>query len=219
METTNVQMTAEELEAFKAFKAQKAAEEEEAKRKADRQAYSELVDDTVNESMDALLRLSHTITKVKKAVWDAFDRVKEMKKDLFGTKEGGQFSHTFTTSGGDVRIILGVNTIDTYKDTAEDGVAMVKEYIQSLAKDAESEALVEAVLNLLAKDKKGTLKAGRVLQLEKLAEKSGNDRFKEGVRIIKEAYRPQTTAKYIQAQMKSLETGKWVSLPLGITEA
>lgn len=218
METTNVQMTAEELEAFKAFKAQKAAEEEEAKRKADRQAYSELVDETVNEAMNTLLRMSDTLKEVKTAVWNAFDDVKKMKADLFGTKEGGQFSHTFSTSDGQCRITLGVNTIDAYNDTAEDGVAMVKEYIQSLAKDAESEALVEAVLNLLAKDKKGTLKASRVLQLEKLAEKSGNERFKEGVRIIKEAYQPQTTAQYITAWQKNGQ-GKWEALPLGMTEA
>ena len=211
-------MTAEELEAFKAFKAQKAQEEEEAKRKADRQAYAELVDETVNKSMDALLRLSNTLSEVKTAVWNAFDDIKTMKADLFKKKES-QFSHTFLTQDGTCRIILGVNTIDAYADTAEDGVAMVREYITSLAKDSESEALVEAVLSLLAKDKKGTLKASRVLQLEKLADKSGNERFKEGVRIIKEAYRPQTTAKYIRAEMKNQETGKWESVPLGITEA
>jgi hypothetical protein len=57
-----------------------------------------------------------------------------------------------------------------------------------------------------------------VLQLEKLAEKSGNERFKEGVRIIKEAYQPQTTAQYITAWQKN-EQGKWEALPLGMTEA
>ena len=43
------------------------------------------------------------------------------------------------------------------------------------------------MLRLLSKDKQGNLNASRVLQLERMADESDNDQFKEGVKIIKKA--------------------------------
>ena len=74
------------------------------------------------------------------------------------------------------------------------------------------------VLKLLAKDAKGTLKAQRIIQLRKIADNSGNDRFIEGVRIIEEAYNPIPSKTYVQAQVKNA-MGAWENIPLGITES
>ncbi len=95
---------------------------------------------------------------------------------------------------------------------------MVREYIESLAKDDNSRALVNAVMRLLAKDQKGTLKASRVLQLRKMADETGDERFQEGVRIIEESYQPTVTRQYIKAEIRG-DNGEWKSIPLGVTEA
>ena len=116
-----------------------------------------------------------------------------------------------------MRLTLGVNTIDGYRDTVEDGIAMVKAYIESLAKDETSKALVNAVLRLLSRDQSGNIKASRVLQLRKMAEETGNERFIEGVQIIEESYQPTETKKYIRAEYKN-EKGAWVNIPLGMTD-
>ena len=65
---------------------------------------------------------------------------------------------------------------DGYRDTVEDGIAIVKEYIESLAKDEKTKALVSMVLRLLARDAKGTLKASRIVQLRKVAMETGDER-------------------------------------------
>ena len=57
-----------------------------------------------------------------------------------GLTKDDQRSHTFTTSDSKLRLTLGVNTIDGYRDTVEDGIAMVKTYIESLAKDETSKS-------------------------------------------------------------------------------
>ena len=44
------------------------------------------------------------------------------------------------------------------------------------------------------------------------------DDLKKGVTIIKEAYRPERTKNFIRAQKKN-EQGKWIDVPLGMTEA
>ena len=98
-----------------------------------------------------------------------------------------------------------------------EGIAIVKEYLGSLAKDADSAALVQAVLRLMSRDQAGNLKASRVLQLHKMAQDSGNERFQEGVRIIEESYAPTESKQFIRADVKD-ENGKWIPVPLGMTE-
>lgn len=56
------------------------------------------------------------------------------------------------------------------------------------------------------------------MQLRKLAEESGNDRFLEGVKIIEESYQPVVSKQYVHAEMKN-ELGEWKTIPLGMTES
>ena len=94
----------------------------------------------------------------------------------------------------------------------------VKEYIEGLAKDEKTKALVSMVLRLLARDAKGTLKASRIVQLRKVAMETGDERFIEGVRIIEEAYQPEVSKQFIRAEIKN-ENGMWKPIPLGMTES
>lgn len=91
----------------------------------------------------------------------------------------------------------------------------------ALAKDDASKELVDLVMSLLARDQKGNLKASRVIKLEQIAEKSDSEEFKEGIRIIREAYRPTRSKLYIRASEKvKKETGEseWEDIALGLTE-
>lgn len=212
-------MTAEERAEFEAFRAEKARKEAETKAKQQREAYKKMVDEEIENSIPELLALSEDIKTTKQAVYDNFHSILDMKRELFASKiKDDQRSHTFTNSKGDKRITLGVYVTDGYRDTVEDGIDIVKEYISSLASTPETEGLVKMVLRLLARDQKGTLKASRIMQLRKLAEESGNDRFLEGVKIIEESYQPVVSKQYVHAEMKN-ELGEWKTIPLGMTES
>ena len=213
-----VKMTAEERAEWEAFKAEKAKKAEAERRRQQREAYAQMVDEELMQAIPELLNLSGEIKTVKDTVFGNFAAIIDMKAELFGTRDGGQYSHTFTNSDSSLRLTLGVNTVDGYRDTVEDGIAMVRGYIESLATDDKTHALGAAVLRLLSRDGQGNLKASRVLQLRKMAEDSGNDRFLEGVRIIEESYQPSITRRYIRAQRRDPATGAWVNIPLGITE-
>lgn len=213
-----VEMTAEELAAFEVFKAKRAKDEAAEKSKKAREVYSNLVDDTIEESIPALLSLSEGIKETKSAIMDNFRAVISMKAEVMKLAKDDQRSHTFTNSEGNKRITVGVYVTDGYRDTVEDGITIVKEYIESLASDAKTKSLVSMVMRLLARDAKGTLKASRVVQLRKVAEESGDERFMEGVQIIEEAYLPAVSKQYIRGEMKDTN-GMWKSIPLGMTEA
>ena len=205
-----------EFEAFQQAKARKAAEE---KAKADRDMYRQMVDEEIENSIPVLLGISEEIKESKQKVLDNFKAILAMKSDLFKTKmRNDQRSHTFTNSAGDKRITLGVYVTDGYRDTVEDGIAIVKEYIASLANDEKTQALVNMVFRLLSRDAKGTLKASRIVQLRKVAEDTGDARFMEGVRIIEESYQPEVSKQFIRAEMKD-RNGMWRPIPLGMTES
>lgn len=216
-----IEMTAGQAAAFKAF--QEAEERKAAQEKAKqmRTDYVTMVDNEIESAIPVLRELSEDIKTVKQKVYDNFRTILDLKAEMFRLSKGKEIdvkSNTFTNSRGDMRITLGAYMLDNYLDTAEDGVAIVKEYISSLAKDDESQALVNMVLKLLAKDAKGTLKAQRIIQLRKIADESGNERFIEGVKIIEDAYKPIPSKTFVQAQVKN-SMGAWENIPLGMTES
>nr|DAF02551.1 MAG TPA: Protein of unknown function (DUF3164) [Caudoviricetes sp.] len=222
MEEKNKQtvlMTEEEKAEFEAFQQAKARKAAEEKAKADREMYRQMVDEEIENSIPVLLGISEEIKASKQKVLDNFKTILAMKADLFKTKmRNDQRSHTFTNSAGDKRITLGVYVTDGYRDTVEDGIAIVKEYIASLANDEKTQALVNMVFRLLSRDAKGTLKASRIVQLRKVAEDTGDARFMEGVRIIEESYQPEVSKQFIRAEMKD-RNGMWRPIPLGMTES
>ena len=173
-EKQTVEMTAEEKEQFEAFKAAQAAARAKEQARRDREAYRDLVDETIDRVIPSLQCLSQGIKDTKQSILDDFRDVMAMKSEVLKLKKDGQRSDTFTNSKGDKRITIGVYTTDGYRDTVEDGIAIVKEYIEGLASDEKTKALVKMVLRLLARDAKGTLKASRVVQLRKIAEETGS---------------------------------------------
>lgn len=216
--TETVKMTVEEKTEFEAFQADKKEKERLSKLQADRETYKELIDETIVKVFPSVKVLSILLGAIKKRIYDEFNAALKLKAQLYGVKEGQQ-SHTFTTSNGKLRIMLGYNVTDDYDDTVSEGIQKVHDYISSLAKDEETKTLVNAVLRLLAKDgKTGTLKASRVLQLRKMAEDSRNVEFMDGVKTIEDAYRPAISKQYIKAQYKD-ELNEWQSVHLGMTEA
>ena len=214
-----VTMTADERAEWEAFKAEKAKKEAAELRKQQRETYQELVNEELAAAIPELRALSEQIKTTKDTLFSNFRAVLDMKADVVGFKEDGQYSHTFTNSDSSLRLTLGVNTVDGWTDMAETGIAMVRRYLESLATDDKSKALVNTVLRLLSKDRQGNLNASKVLQLQKMAEESHDEQFVEAVKIIRESYQPTETRRYIRAQYRDESTGNaWRNIPLSITD-
>jgi len=182
---------------------------------AERDMYKSIVSDTVQESFKPLVGLSKHILNVKKLIFDNFESVVEMKNEIYGTKESQQ-SHSFTSLDGSITIKIGHRVTESFDDTLSAGIVKIKTYMVSLAKDTESAALVETIMDLLKKDAKGNLKANRVLELRKLANRVQNEEFSDGIRIIEEAYKPIKSCQFIEVKFKD-EHGKEHALPLSIS--
>lgn len=210
-------LDAEQAAEYQEFLAEKARKAQAARQREQRDEYKLLVDDAINQCFPRLMEESARLAALKRDVFNSFHAARELKGELYGVKSE-QRSHTFTNVAGTHRIILGQYTNDGYDDTVNEGIAKVKTYIGSLARDDESRILVDAVLRLLARDNEGNLKASRVMQLRKMAESSGNEDFIDGVNIIEASYRPTTSKEFIRAEYRN-DRGVWINVPLGVTEA
>ena len=216
MTTEQVTMTPEERAEYEEFRAKKAQEREEAARKAQREEYARLVDDEVAAAVAQLEELSDQMSTIKKTIFDNFDTIIKMKREVMSLcKPEGQYTHTFTSSDSRCRITLGNRMVDDYRDTVEDGILMVKDYITSLAKDEDSAQLVGLIMSLLERNKSGALQPSRVIRLRQLADKRQDPRLLEGVKIIEDSYQPYASSTFVQAEIKGA-TG-WVTIPLNIS--
>lgn len=199
-----------------ALKAQIEAEEraESQKRQESIDAYKQMVDEFCNDTFGRMKKISELMRAEKERVFAAAELLIDQKEQLFRTKLD-RHSNQFTTSDSRYTVALGYRTNDGWDDTVDMGIAKVKEYLQSLTSSKEGAEAVEIILKLLAKDKKGNLKASSMIQLEQHAAKSGNPLFIEGVQIIRDAYRPVDTCQFISVQYKD-DNGVKHSLPLSL---
>ena len=217
-ERTMVEMTPEQKAEFEAYKEEKARKERLEAKREQRKQLQEMTDSVMAESVAELQRCHEQLVATKAKVMETFSTLMELRKEVneeTGRKE--QDTYMFTNTEGTQRIRIGYNMNDNYLDQVEEGIAKVKTYIESLAKDDQSKELIELVLRLLARDQKGNLKASRVIQLGQLAEKSGNEDFQEGMRIIREAYRPLRSKLFIRCSIREKDK-EWSDLGLSISE-
>ena len=227
-EKTTVEMTPEEKARYEAFKKEEVRRAKLEAKKIARQQLQQLVDEEMGNAVSALMGCSDTLKTAKSKIFADFDTIMKLRREINeddNPDSDEQFSFTFTSSDGLQRLRIGYNMNDNYLMQVEDGIKKVREYLQSLAKDEASGRLVDAVMSLLSRDQKGNLKASRVLKLSKMAEDSGNETFKEGMAIIRDAYLPTPGKTYIRCQVKTTkkaedgtESQEWTDVGLSMAE-
>lgn len=195
---------------------QEKAEKEQRDREID--SYKQMVSDAVVSCFPRLQSISGQLATAKAEIRQMFKAALDLKAELYDVKDG-QRSHTFMSQDGRFRIKMGYYVTDNYDDTAEAGVSMVKEHLDELsATSSQAAQAVALARELLARDQDGNPKMSRVVRLRKLAKESGCEKFIRGVEIILDAYQPVRSKEFVQAQCKD-NTGAWINIPLGITEA
>lgn len=214
-----MELTEAEVALLNKARQDEAKRQAELKKKADTDAYKALVDKAINETVSEALELSQLMSTKKEGIIDRFKTVINLKEDIFkGEKlKDGRYSDSFTNGDSTARISIGYNTNDAYDDTYTAGVDLVHEYIESLASDDKSRQLADMVNTLLAeRSKSGQLKAQNVLRLEQMANESGDDKFIEGMKIIRDAYKPEKTRIFIRVEVKG-ENNEWKNISLNMT--
>ena len=213
-------LSEEEVALLENARAEKAKREAEERHAQEVKIYKQLVNEAVNDTVPEAQDVSRILEQRKAGIFERFHSIIAMKDELFSGSskaKDGRFTDTFTNEDGTARVTLGYNTNDAYDDTYTAGVDKVKEYIQSLASDDKSRQLAEMVNTLLMeRSKAGQLKAQNVLLLESMANEIGDPTFIEGMKIIRDAYRPDRTKQFVKVEVKD-ESGKFQTVSLNMT--
>lgn len=184
-------------------------------------AYKANVSKTVDDLFKPLQDCSIAIQKVKQLVYDKTQELLKKKAELYETSVNNH-THTLTNEDGTISITIGYRVVDGWDDTVNDGILKVKKFISKINKGISEnehvEFLRQTVEQLLSKDAQGNLKASRVLELKKVAEKINNKELQNAIEIIESAFKPKRTKNFVSVTYKDKE-GKERSLPLSITDA
>ncbi len=220
-QTMTVELTAAEMALLENARKQKALADAKAQHEEELATYKQLVDNAINETLPDACAISELLADKKRVILERFRTIIRLKEELFrGTKSlrDGRYTDTFTNAAGTARVTVGYYTVDNYDDTYTAGVELVNQYIESLATDEKSQQLANMVTTLLReRSKAGQLKAQNVLRLEQMAGETGNDTFIEGMRIIREAYRPLQSKQFVKVEQKDPLTNEWVPITMNMT--
>lgn len=188
------------------------------RQKREREIYEQLKDSQVRATFKELQQISSHLERAKQKVFEDFEAILKMKKELFELTDDrmlSQESHTFTTADGEISIIIGHNVIDSWDETVSIGIERVNSWLKKLAKDEESAVLVGLIRDLLKPNKDGVLKANRILDLSKKASELGDRELIEAVELIRDSYRPTRTSTYVKARYIDTRGQKqWLALSM-----
>ncbi|MCA0428365.1 MAG: DUF3164 family protein [Bacteroidetes bacterium] len=196
--------------------ARKELKELEEREKAERRTYKEIASNEVYNHVKRLKETVEAMKSVKVEIYNSLRTLVESKKEVFDTQES-QKSHTFTTTDGRFRIIMGVRDISQWDGTETAGINKIQDYLKSLAKDTRSAELVNMVQGMLKPDKKGMLDPRRIVELSKIAEEGGNELFMDGINIIIAAYKVVGSKMFLEAYEKSKDNS-WQNINLNFSE-
>jgi vesicle coat complex subunit len=161
-------------------------------------AFKELSAEFVSRNISPLLDLHILNEKAILSLFQDFEPVLAIRKELYGDKP--QDSYTSTLPDGSQSITIGHNVIISFDGTESEGVQKIKEYLATLASDDDNAKKLSASLNLLLKPngKTGMLKPNVVLQLNALRDQYNDENFDEGIEIIEKAQIFTRTTQYVR---------------------
>lgn len=210
---TNTPVNTIDLSQFSAQQLKEALSRIENKKNEERDAYKNLVAETIPKVLLKLQKTSEMISNIKTETFRLFETILDLKNQVYGFKEK-QMSHTFSSDNEEITIGYRIN--EGWDDTVTIGIEKVQNYISSLSTSKETASLVKIVFNLLKKDAKGNLKGSRVLELQKLTKEFNNEEFTDGVEIIASSFKPVRSSWFIEASLIN-ENGTRTNIPLSMS--
>jgi hypothetical protein len=197
----------------KILMAQLAAEDKAAKQKlkADKFAYKELSVEFLVKNIDPLINRQNDMVALVDTIFENFNDVLTLKKDIYGVDKLDQESHTVTHPDGSCSITIGHNITISFDGTETAGIQKIMNYLTALSGDENDENAVKlskAVNQLLKPNvKTGMLNPAKIIQLNQMRSDFNSPEFDEGMDIITDAQNRTKGSTYVSGY-KFVEVGE-----------
>jgi hypothetical protein len=212
-ETKPVNISELSKEDKKQLMAELAAEEKQAKLKikSDKVAYKELSVEFLLANIDPLIERQTDMEKLVDTIFENFNDVLNLKKEIYGVEKLDQESHTVTSPDGNCSITIGHNITISFDGTESAGIQKIMDYLTGLSGDENDEnaiKLSKAVNQLLKPNvKTGMLNPSKIIQLNQMRSDFNSPEFDEGMDIITDAQNRTKGSTYVSGY-KFVEVGE-----------
>lgn len=188
---------------------------EKKQREKEREDYEKDKDHHVLELYNDAVGLSDILRQFKDKVCEVMDNQALKMADyglIRGNSKGG-FSVVHTSN--DVKITRRRDTDPVWDERAVKATALIKEFLMDTVKKRDVK-LFEILISFLEKNKAGEMEYAKVFNLLQHEDKFDDDRWQEGLRLLKESYSLGLKGYSYQFFGKDGE-GKWQGLELNFS--
>lgn len=195
--------------------ATKKAKQENAKLEKEKAAYEANRDEKVFEIINTAQTLARELGEFKLFCHLTMDE-QQHKLDEYGKinkKSKGGFS--VTNSDDTLRVTRRRDTEPVWDERASKGTQLIKDFLGDTIKKRDV-SLYEILMGFLERNEKGDLEFARVMDLYKHESKYQDERWQEGLRLIKESFSNHLKGFGYEFKIKG-EDGKWQNLLLNFS--
>jgi len=204
-------MSTKELEAY--LKKRKASE---AKRlEAERKAYEEARDQKVFDMIITAKNLSRELAEFKQFCHIEMDQQNSKLNEYGKIRSNSKGGFMLKNADDTLRVIRRRDTEPSWDERARKGEALIKDFLADTIKKKDLK-LYEILIGFLERNQNGDLEYSRVMDLYKHEEKYDDERWKEGLRLMKESFSNHFKAYGYEFKHRD-ENGQWHSILLNFS--
>ena len=205
-------MTIEEMEA-KVAKMKKARKQ---KREKEQKAYVENRDLNIKSLIDEAIILQEKILVYKEKVAGIMVKQSDKLAEYGQLRKNSKGGFSITNTAGDMRVVRRRDTEPTWDERAEKGVSLLKDYLGDVVKKRDVKTY-ELLMGFLIKNENGDLEHSRVMELLKHEDYSTDQRWQEGIKLVKEGYSNVMKGYGYQFLYRPNEGDKWDNINLSFS--
>lgn len=186
--------------------------EEKQKRDDAKAAYEANRDAKVKILIDQASQYNKMLVAFKTGVQRIMNEQQDQLNEYGGIRANSKGGFSITSSDGTMRVTRTRTTKPIWDERSEKAVSLIAEFLRDTVKKKDVKVF-DVLMSFIARDKDGNLEYDKVMNLLQHEDKWNDDRWIEGLTLIKESYRLDQTGFGYDFQIKNQE-GKWERIEL-----
>lgn len=210
-EIPEVDLSDDQLEAL----IKKRKEDKKKKQERERVAYEKNRDQKVSSIITTAKKLFKELEAFKTFCHIEMDIQQEKLQSYGKIRSNSKGGFTVKNSDDTMRVTRRLDTTPTWDERSTKAVALIKEFLGDAIKKRDVK-MYEVLMSFLERNKNGDLEYSRVMDLIKHEDKWDDERWTEGLRLIKESFSNHLKGFGYEFKTKNA-TGNWQNILLNFS--
>lgn len=187
-------------------------EQERQDKEAKRREYEEMREETINSLFIKAVAVSEQLSKFKQHAFGEMEALFEVLVEYSKRHAEGKGNFEIKSEDDTKKAVFKQQENGEFDERSKQAEAHIQEFVQSEFKDERTKKLITKLLER----KKGQLDIKLVQKLYSMEEDFSDERWKEGIRLLKESWHPTNTKTYLNLYYRD-DNGRWTGVPLSLS--